>query len=393
MSIKLKISDKVTPFSFIVETKALLESLSRLEGVTGYTSKADSGRHHLFIAQKGKLYLLGYSDTTFGVIQIPDASVDGKGIFNCPEPARVKQLLKNRGEVQFSYDGSKLNFKSVKGKLSGSLNASALTLDQVPRIEEYLSDKSTTDVQISPDLLTKIREGVSCTRIVDPYMNETLLIYMVQKKGKLNISSHDNYHLAMFDAKVSKKSPEIKMALPASMFEVVDKFVDDQPASFYMKSRSFIVKGENFTVGLPPVEVRDESFNLCDEYFSAVGKPAVVFKTDTAIKEAIANLMALNTDGAQLTMTITPKSVLKLQFDTDHGNATESLKVQELKMKSKKPISTSLEPPALNDLLSKIRKGSITVELYLNDTGDAISQCIFRNKPSEGTDLVAATAT
>ena len=393
MSIKLKISDKVTPFSFVLDTKVLLESLSRLENVTGYTSKADSGRHHLFIAQKGKLYLLGYSDTTFGVIQINDATVDGKGIFNSPEPARVKQLLKNRGDMQFNYDGAKLNFKSVKGKLSGSLNASALTLDQLPRIEEYLSDKSTTDMQISPDLLTKIREGVACTRIIDPYMNETLLIYMVQKKGKLNISSHDNYHLAMFNAKVSKKSPEIKMALPASMFEVVDKFVDDQPASFYMKSRSFTVKGENFIVGLPPVEVREESFALCNEYFSALGKPAITFKTDVGIKDAIANLMALNADGAQLTMTITPKSVLKLHLDTDHGNASESLKVHELKMKSKKPMTANLEPPALNDLLSKISKGSIIVELYLNSTGDSITQCIFRNKPSEGTDLVAATAT
>ena len=390
---KIKISDKVKPFTFTIHAKDLLGHLARLEGVTGYTSKSDSGRHHLFISYKGSLFLLGYSDTTYGIIKLADVDLEGDGTFNCPDPARLRQLLKNRAEMQFNYDGEQLKFRSVKGKFSGSLNATPLTADQIPRIEEYVKNKAGEAEPLSSELLNKIREGVACTRIIDPYMNTTLLIYITIEKKLIRINSNDNYHLAMYENAVPKKSPKLRMAFPASMFEVVDKFVDDSPATFFLESKSFKVIGDNFIVGLPPVEVREEAYGVCRQYFDTIGKPDIRFTTDVTIKDAIDNLMALNADGASLKLMVNPKGIIKLQLSTDHGQAEESLKVSELKMKSKKVVSADLDPPTLNDLLSKLKKGEVIVELFSDDSGKNIAQCIFRNKPSDTSNLVLATAT
>ena len=62
-------------------------------------------------------------------------------------------------------------------------------------------------------------------------------------------------------------------------------------------------------------------------------------------------------------------------------------------MKSKKTVSAELDPPTLNDLLSKLKKGEVTVELFSDSSGKSISQCLFRNEPSKDAKLVLATAT
>lgn len=382
---KIKISDTGENFSFTGNANDFINSLNRVMEVTGYVTKNDIGRFHIGVAHKGKFYLIGYSDETHCILEVPGFEAKKNGAVLLLEPDKLKSLFKKRGDIEFTYDG-KLNYKAVKGRFSGNVSCGSIGADQLPRIKRIIKTSAVKSDALCPRLLKAIRDGVRRTNISDPHMDKSLLSYIIYSKSKLIVSNADPLHLAHYEEKVKTKAVEnIKLALPANMFSIIDRFLDEEDAAFSMSSSSFSVASDTFCVGFPPVQTQEENFNLTKNYITSLGSKTLAcsFTLDTAFKDAQESLKSLTDNGERYTLTAKKKKVT-LSVGSDFGKASDAFDVDDLVIKDKGDISVRIDPKILNDLLPLIGNDPFPFELHKRN--GAIKMYTMRAPLSEKSD-------
>lgn len=349
---KIKVSGSDESFTFTGKADNLMLSLHRVMEVTGYVSKTDIGRFHILVAYDRKVFIVGYSDETQCILEVPEFTSEGKGSAILQEPDKLKNLFKKRGEMKFTYSG-KLQYSAVKGKFNGNVSCGIVGADQLPRIKQIIKSSDIDSEALCSNLLNSIREGVKRTNITDPWMDKSLLSYITFAKGKLIVSNYDDLHLAHYEVNVKTKSKDtFQLALPANMFNVVDRFLNDQEASFKMDARAFTVTGEGFSLSFPPVQTDLESFSVTQRYLTSVNSESHVcsFELDSKFKEAQDNLKSLTDNGERYTLSVKSKNIT-MSVDSDFGSASDGFSPKNLKLSTKDKIKVKIDPKILNDLL------------------------------------------
>lgn len=362
MGIKdIKIKDESGAFNFEGNSNTFIEALNRVMDVTGYVSKVDTGRFHIGVSFKKKFYIIGYSDETYCVVKVDGFTTDKDGCVLFLEPDRIKVLFKGRGEIKFTYDGN-LMYKA--GKFSGNVVCNNVSAEQLPRVKQILKSGQAETNNISYELLQSIRKGVRLTNITDKVEEKSLLCYINYSKGQLIVSNFDKLHLAHYEDEIKDGGKgSFKMALPANMFNVVDKFLDgDTTASFQMNSSAFGVVSDNFIVGFPPVQTEDGNFDLTKNYLKMLEKPVCSFTLGKEFKDAQASLKSLISNDENYVMAIGGKSI-KLSLSTDFGAGSDTFKVNDLVCKEDK-LKIRLDHRILGDLISIIGIDTIPFSLF-----------------------------
>lgn len=382
----LKISSNAGTFTFTVNAKKMIEKLARVMEVTGYSNKGDAGRYHMVASDGSNVYIVGYSDETHAVLQIPDAEVSGKGAFIISEADVFSKLFKTRAEIGFSYDGGSLNYKAVKGKFTGDVNTSKIADDQVYRVNSMFKGVDTGS-KLSSDLMSKISEGVKRTRITDLYQNSVILSCIKFENGMLTVSTSDELHLAHYEAKIKAKDKPFQLALPALLFNMVDKFTGDDEVHFSMTSKGFAVYGDDYLVGFPPLQADDELYGRVPLYLKALDKPVCTFETGQKLIETQKSLSSLAQRGSRYVFNIVKKGLVKISLKTDSGSGSDSFKVRNLKTKSDK-LEIRIDPIIFEDLISLADKEDIPVSLYTRNGGLEVKMYTISATPSKGASLV-----
>lgn len=382
----LKIKSESNGFTFTVNAKSLVEKIQRILEVTGYSSKSDVGRFHLIVSDGKNVYVVGYSDETHGVLLLPDVAVKNKGAFILSEPDVFIKLMKTRAEMAFSYSGGSLNYKATKGKFTGDVNTAKIASDQVIRVNSMFKGVDGGS-KLSPDLMSKIREGVRRTRISDIYQNKIVLSCIKFEKNVLTVSTADELHLAHYEAKLKVKDKPFKLALPAQLFTTVDKFTGDEEANFSMTGKGFAVYGDDYLIGFPPLQADDSLYSKVPIYIQALDKPVCTFETGAKLIETQKSISSLAQLGSRYLFNILKKGVVKMSLKTDSGSGTDSFKVSNMKMKMDK-LEIRIDPIIFEDLVALADKELIPMALYTRNKGIEVKMYTITSKPSKNASLI-----
>ena len=382
----LKINSKGSGFSFTVHAKKMVEKIQRIMEVTGYSSKTDAGRFHLIVSDGKSAYVVGYSDETHGVLELPEVEVEGKGAFIIAEPEVFVKLMKTRAEMAFSYTGGSLNYKAVKGKFTGDVNTGKIADDQVARVNSMFKGVDGGS-KLSPDLMAKIREGVKRTRINDLYQNKIVLSCVRFIDNVLTVSTADELHLAHYEAKLKVKDKPFQLALPAQLFTTVDKFTGDEESNFSMTGKGFAVYGDDYLIGFPPLQADDELYSKVPMYIQALDKPVCQFETGAKLIETQKSISSLAQRGSRYVFNILKKGVIKLSLKTDSGSGSDSFKVSNIKMKASK-LEIRIDPIIFEDLIALADKDCIPMSLYTRKDGLDVKMYTIQAKPSKNAKLI-----
>jgi len=381
----LKIQNKGSGFSFTVHAKKMVEKIQRIMEVTGYSSKSDVGRFHLIVSDGESAYVVGYSDETHGVLELPDVEVEGKGSFIISEPEVFVKLMKTREAMSFAYNGGSLNYKAVKGKFTGDVNTVKIADDQVIRVNSMFKGVDGGS-KLSPELMIKIREGVKRTRINDLYQNKIVLSCVRFSDNVLTVSTADELHLAHYEAKLKVKDRPFQLALPAQLFTTVDKFTGDTESNFSMTSKGFAVYGDDYLIGFPPLQADDELYRKVPMYIAALDKPVCMFETGAKLIETQKSISSLAHKGSRYIFNIVKKGLVKISLKTDSGSGSDSFKVSNLKMKASK-LEIRIDPIIFEDLITLADKDCIPMSLYTRKGGLDVKMYTVKATPSKGSKL------
>jgi hypothetical protein len=381
----LKINSLHKTFSFSVSGKDLVSLLMKVMDVTGYSSKSDTGRHHLLVSTGQDLFVVGYSDETHGILKVPHTSIKGKGSFILSDPEVFVKLLKSRPEIEFSYQGALLEYRSVKGKFTGDLNTVKITDEHVARVNTMFGGLDTGS-SLSPELMLRIREGVKYTRLVDTYQGTVILSFIQLEGNSLTVSTSDELHLAHYTAKLKSRSAPFRLAIPALLFSTVDKFTGQEDANFSMTSKGFVVYGDDYLVGFPPLQADQSKFQQVPTYMSMLDKPVCTFTTNVDLIDIQKSLSSLAQKGSRYLMSISKRGLVELSLKTDSGSGSDSIRVNKVKL-TKSKIEVRIDPIIFADLLELSAKDVIPMSFYSRDNGDSIKMYTIESNPSPRSSL------
>lgn len=353
-------------FGFICDASVLTDAIAKAEYVTTkLSSSTEFEKKHLIFGNKGKLYVVGYSSDTFIVINVKDAEVEDEGSFGYDTKV-LTGLIKKRKEMQFALYNNRLGFAVTKGQYKGEIETYEVGDDQVPFLESNMRAKKEALRPLSLDMLKGIREGIAFSDLTEVYNNNEKIVCGIRaRKGILDISAHDDFHMAYYKTRVEFKD-EFTLSIPVEVFKMIDKFIsdEDEKASFYMNNKEFKVMSNSFIVVLPPVQVDKQFFDIVPGYIKLLKNPtATVPFTNAAINTAD-NMFTLANDETKLSMTITRKGRVDLSLTTEQGKVSDAFKLKDVQCDADRMVAF-VDPRIFEDLFKKVNnRKSVNVIFY-----------------------------
>lgn len=337
-------------FSFTAVCKDLEQVMSRVNGAMAASSSKT--KYYFVAAKKGKLAIIAYSQDTFCCVRVSNATSEKEGLFAI-EPTQLAGIIKGRANMDFTFNGSELEFKLVKGKYNGSLTTLAIQDEQLAHIKaNFLSGKKDEASTLSRDLLASLKEGMSLTNVKDVYGNKELASHITLDAKLITVSAFDTHHFALFTKKVKTGFEGLRVVLPINHFNIIDKMVDasDKDSKFVLRAESIRVQGSNFLLVLPAIQTEEKNFTIVQTFLASVGqlKNRYKYKNDQLLT-LVDNLYTLNAVNATFEVTA-EKGGLQFTFATQNGSARDTLKADE--QASEKGAKIKLDPPLFRDTLS-----------------------------------------
>lgn len=389
MSIKLKLSSKDTPFSFQVTASDLKQAIERAMSVTGASSVSEDEKSHIIAAHKDKLYVIGMSPETFALVQVKNSSASGSGKFAF-DPTMLFGVTKGRNALDFQYEKGKLKFKAVKTKFQGVVDTTEVGSDQLPLIDMRLKIDDKSGSVLENSVLEQVRAGIAIVALKDVYNDGILNCYIKVEKKRLSVSSFDNHHLALFSSDVKTKA-KFKLAIPASTFNLIDRFIQDgDAATFNVTSKSLTVFGSGFIVHLPPLQADDGDFDMASTYVNSLGKPNVEFTFNSDCMTAVNNTLALASSEPRFYMNFDQKKNdrISIGLQGDHGSVSDSVKVDNMKRDKKSPAGVKIDPRLFSDLMQKADyKAGVSMNMYVPADRDSTG-CFMVREAGDTSELV-----
>jgi len=349
-------------FSFTADSKELDAVLSRLGAAVGLSSTGS--KSFIAIGVKGKVVILAFNTDTYVYIELANASSTGDGAFGF-DPVYLQGIVKGRSQLSFTFTGNECEFKLTKGKYNGKFVVLPVTNDQATSVNTALSAKDKgTDTTLNREVLDALKEGLSLTSIKDIYADNSLLSYLnLSTKGLFSVACFDQHHFGHYVVKAEQKGVLFKIALPSSHFLTIDKLVGSEDAKFFIRSESIRIEGTNFVLVLPSSQTEDKNYTIVPDYIKSLDKPDFKCTIDLArLTTTVDNLFTIYSANTSFELTFKEgQSMLGVTFTTNHGSASDSIKVD---VSVGKAIKALIEPRMLKDVLTLIRsQGEATLSL------------------------------
>lgn len=362
-------------FSFTGNVQELVNSLSRVMAVTNYVSSTDVGRHHLLVAYKKQVFLCGYSTETGCLLRLEGFVAKKDGCVALKEPEKLAKLLKGRTDLNFVYEKQRLTLSEVKGRFSCTVASNFVTYDQADRIQAISQSSQTKSNAMGGVLLEAIRQGVKLCRISDVHMNKTLLCAIRFDGKKLRVNSTCQFHAADFQTSAKCDSEPFMIALPANMFNTVDKFVGESDVTFIMSPAVFVSYGDGFVISFPPIDIDQNKFEAVTGLVDSLKDPVASFKVEKGFHTVQVNFSAYATNGERMMVGVDKKYV-SFSLDTDSGSTEDRLKPNKLKLKT--PFTVPVDPRTLDDIFRICPKDGGTISFFPLDPTDLTSIRSYR---------------
>jgi hypothetical protein len=381
------------PFEFTANSKLLETSIQKCTAALG--ASWASSKAFIFLASKSKeVYLsaLG-ADGISILIQLKGVKANQEGAFSFT-PGSMLGVIKNRGDMVISATKTQdCEFKSVKGKYSGKFQLLPITDDVVSLFETTFNiakEKESQSLEIQPDLLQSLKDGLALTSVKDVFNENSLLYsYIELNKGSLTISCFDNHHFGLYKHKVKYKGDNTKITAPLQHFQLVERLATEADKSvekvlFTLRKRSLVAESNSFFVVLPLTQSDPKNFNLIPDFLAGLKKPDFLAELNCAtLSNIVDNIFTIYDANTSISFEYKGKQELKLTSSTNIGEASDVLKVHS---KNDNSIVVKTEPKVLKDLLSlvklqdlcsfRIYKGKcITIQLVTKSEAEVTYVC------------------
>lgn len=377
---KLKIADSTNKMSFTASTSDIKAALSKVEGVTNYSSVSDIEKSFVLCVSQSNVYIIGYSPETFVLVKIKATDVSAKSSSFEFVPSILSGLIAGRADLNFEYDGSRLKLTAVKGKYSCELLTKPITDDQLPRINKALHVNEDKAKSLDSKTLTTLREGIRYAELKDVYAESgkgSLLCLITLSKGELTVDAFDNFHLSSYRATVKSKEA-FRLAVSEASFALIDKFLvqEDIKADFFVSDTGLRVQNDDFVVVLPPIQVDQEQYNLVSNYLKTLHKPSITFAMSKDAISTVNNMLTLAGKDSRFEFALAPTGVLKLSLSVDGGDVHDAFKCKEFNMGKSKGFKFKVDPRLFVDLFRKLKgESAYPVELHFSKDDEDASSC------------------
>lgn len=361
MTIKIALSEDIKKFSFTMASKDLDAAISRASNVVA--AAGSNVKNFIIASSKGRILLLAYNPDTYVLMQL-EGKADGDGSFGF-SPQVLQGIIKNRAEMEFTFNGNECLFKQTKGKYSGNIVTQPVTSDQITIIntkfqaidkkskeEKKLKIHAPASTVLPRSVLDVLKEGIAMTGIKDVYTGAALLSYMhLSEKGVLTVSAFDNHHFGHYKCKVDAGGLTFKAALPSSHFLIIDRMVEGEEAMFHVMNENIRVEGDNFTLILPSTQTDPKNYDLIASYIKELGKSDFECTYDNDKFTSMAdNLFTLHSVNAAFELSHKAKSTnLNVTFNTQNGSGSDAVKVSPT---ISTDIKAKIDPRIFRDVLA-----------------------------------------
>lgn len=375
-----KIQKPGNSFSFACDAKRMADTLSKVFSVTAFSSASEAEKHHILMAYKEKVFVVGYSPETFVCVRLQvDDTPTTSGCFEFDISA-LQGLIKKRAGLAFDYSNNSFKMKALKGKYSCELKTIELSEEILVRINKSLRSQKEGESLTSTELLS-LKDAVSHTAIKEVYQDDkdnSLLCYISFDKGIMTVSAMDNFHMAYYKSKIKSKS-KFRLALSSSMFGLISKFVteedEDEDASFSLSSKGLIVAGGDFIITLPPSQVEDSHFDLVPIFLKQNKKSVCDFSLPKDAFDTIDNMKSLAKNDEKFLFSLNEKGIVKLTIETDSGIVSDAFKTKN--SKSNKKRTWNVDPRLFFDLYKKIRTLNKDIPMSLHGSANGEDSSAF----------------
>ena len=353
-------------FAFTADSAKLAAAIQKVVTVTSFSNCSDSERQHMIISYKKNLFVVGYSPETFIIMHVTGvvATKDGSCGFS---PTILMGLIKNRKELEFSFESNRLYFSATKGKYKGDITTTAVSRDQMPYLERMMKAKSKSGGSLSGEMLDHIRTAVKYVDLKDFYNNSQILCAIRLRKGVLEVTSHDNFHMAFYKSKYADKKASFEMAIPVTTFKLIDKFVKDEggDVEFYPDDKQFKLVGSSYVVSLPPLQVEDDFYDRVPGFIKSLKNPAVEMNFNISGIKTVDNMFSIADEESKLALTVTDKGKVAIKLSNDHGTVDDAFKSDNTKVNIGSKMSFMIDPRIFGDLFNKVRdREEVPMRLY-----------------------------
>lgn len=377
---KCEVVESGNPFAFVCNATQFVSVVQKITTVISFSASSKGENNHYVVASsENNLFVLGYSSDSFVGFHIDGVTTSDEGSFEFSPDALVG-LLKKRGDMEFEYKNGRLYFKETKGRYKADVTTTSITSEQIPFIRRMFRSEHKSVSLLSPDLLSSLRTAMKVTQLQNVYRTEEPIISLIRvKKGVLEVSALDNYHMAYYRAEVDTDS-RFELALPAAMFRLIDKFVSDegQSVEFAMSSKSFVVNGNTYMITMPPVQIEDDAFARVPGYLKTLKDPVAEFSFSDSGVKTVDNMLSISGEETKLSIAMDPSCRIDIALSTEHGTVSDAFKSKGAKIQEK--MSVLVDPRIFNDLFSKVRDlGAIPVRLYQKKNKGVTSCFVIRN--------------
>lgn len=343
---------KIKPFKFSAASADLSAAIRKVVSVVA----AGASPSYSIAGTNGKLYVIGIAGEYKASVQVANASSESEGIFGT-ELEYLEGVAKGRNVLDFEFEGKQCNFKAVKTKYSGHLVTTSIAGDVLTAVDDLLDSRS-GKTAISSDLLAAIQASLALSSIKDVYHGTNLVSYIQIEKGKLRVSCFDAQHFAM--ATVRIKAPDMRLAIPASQFAVLNNLSDGTDVKMNVSSSGLSVSGKTFNAVLPATQSEDKHFRMVYDFVKALPEPDYTCHYDyESLAGVTDNLMALYKVNTTFSLS-SRKSELNIALSSAVGGASDSLKVASAKGEFKAQVDPRLFKDVL-DLAKTLQETSLSV--------------------------------
>lgn len=385
MKINLK-DEKVSKFSFTLSSKELDQSINKVSSALSFSPGANNAKNFFLAALKGKVVLIAFSPDTYIYIVLQSGKADKDGIFGFNQ-ATLQGIIKGRADMKFNFTGTECEFGVLKGNYSGTIVTLPITSDQTALINNTFGaskkkDESSEGSVLPRAVLDILKEGVKLTSLSDVYTGSKLLSYMtLNTKGVLNVSVFDQHHFGHFKSELDAGGITFKAALPSTHFDLIDKLIEGEEASFYIRAENIKVEGDNFVLILPSTQTEDKNYTLISEFLKDLAKPSFSCAYDNeALSIMTDNLFTLHSANTSFDLSHKEGSnKLSVTFKTLNGSASDTLKINPSKSKS---LKVKIDPRILKDLLNLVKGHEDTTLSVVPD-----KVCVIKSKTKSGSIL------
>lgn len=361
-------------FAFTASGKELVAAFAKVIAATTYV-KADDTKCVIAATSDKKLYVIGTSTDAIAAVQVA-AKVKVSGTCRVEQDTLVG-MMKNRAELEFKCDGTKLFFAEVKGRYKADISITEFDEDDITRLVYNITFDSSESLSknIVKEMTTSAKEVV----LTDHYAQHELPVLFDINKKRMLTYCFDQFHIAYRkSAHTSAKS--FRMALPAKAFALMEKFTDkdESEIAFAKHNGRFYVQGSGFLLVIPETQIEDEYYEMAPHYVSTLAKmePHSSAELPKGVADAVQNMFSLMEQDTRMQMTLAGDEI-QFQVSTGAGKVSDAYAA---KCVGKKTVAR-LDPRVFMDLYRKVKGDKVKVGFFT--IKGAASSFRFRRKTEE----------